>query len=98
MVAGPFTGELRYPVVDASETELFFVEFGAGNVPLVYAASRATPADVFTNPVRQDQLTLANTSNLTVTGLSADGCELYLAARRGDTFFEVYRARRAPAL
>lgn len=94
LAAGPFAGVLRYPVVNKAETELYFVEY-VFDAPTLYLARRGSVEQPFANPGSQPTLDIPGSTNVNVTGLSADDCDLYLAARLGQTEpFNIYRARR----
>ncbi len=90
-VPGLFAGDLRFPVVNAAETELYFARsVGDGQVP--YRATRGSSGIAFKEPSRMYVTPLEQI--LTPTGLSADECELYLAGRDASERFVVYVARR----
>lgn len=82
----------RYPVVNAAETELYYIE-EVGGAPTLFRARRDVPSGLFGQPAAQPSLNVPGNDNFTVSGLSADGCDLYLSARF-DAGFNIYRARR----
>ncbi|MDB4946963.1 MAG: hypothetical protein JWP97_6497 [Labilithrix sp.] len=92
-VAGATGKTLRFPVVDAEQNELFYVEYPTTGPPVLYSAHRSTVSGTFVDPKVVVGAQFPGSNNVNVTALSADGCDLYLAARF-DAGFNVYRARR----
>jgi hypothetical protein len=90
-VPGPLTGNLRQPVVNADETEIYFTQ-ESGPLQRPFVARRTSTSIPFTAPIELIDLEIKDT--VATSGLSADGCELYLAARNVGERFAIYRSRR----
>lgn len=89
--------KLRYPVVNATETELYYYSFDEidSKVWRAYVARRSSPSGPFSDPKEIPQLQFAGAENVNLSALSPNGCDIYVAARFA-AGFDIYRARRVP--
>lgn len=89
--------KLRYPVVNAAETELYYYSFDEldSKVWKAFVARRSSPSGPFGDPKELPELQFAGAENVNLSALSPNGCDIYVAARF-DAGFDIYRARRVP--
>jgi len=91
----PGNHDLGIPVVNASDTLLYFAVYDSGLIDSydIWMTSRATQNDAWGTPVAVTEL---DTSGFDVPSwISADGCELYFThAPQGSANTDIYSARR----